>query len=60
LNYKPAKKVDALRVSQSISKNMLKDMKEGYAKDSDQTDINLKRDQEIHFGDNHEEPARTK
>ena len=47
-----AKKVDAVRVSQSISKNMLKDMKEGYSKDSEQTDIKLKKDQEIHFGDN--------
>ena len=44
LNYKPAKKVDALRVSQSISKNMLKDAEKGYGKDGEQTDINLKKD----------------
>lgn len=30
---------------------MLKDAKEGYAKDVEATDINLKKDQEIHFGD---------
>jgi len=45
-----------LRVSQSISKNMLKDMnKDAYGHDDPNaavTDINLEnRDQEIHFGE---------
>lgn len=55
VQYKPAKKVDPLRVSQSISKNMMKSLnKDGYANEKDNKaplDINLtNRDQEINFG----------
>jgi len=51
VQYKAPRRVDPLRVSQSISKNMLKDMnKDAYADDPNAaaTDINLEnRDQEI-------------
>lgn len=55
VQYKPAKKVDPLRVSQSISKNMMKSLnKDGYANEKDKKeplDIKLtNRDQEINFG----------
>lgn len=43
ITYRAPKKVDPLRVSQSISKNMIKDInKDAYANDSNQVnDINL-------------------
>ena len=52
MQYKAPKKIDPMRVSQSISKNMLKDMqKDDYAAGDPNamaTDINLEnRDQEI-------------
>ena len=38
---------------------MLKDAEKGYGKDGEQTDINLKKDQEIHFGDQkNDEPVK--
>lgn len=44
VQYKAAKKVDPLRVSQSISKNMMKELKDGYGNDDPSQapkDINL-------------------
>lgn len=66
LQYKAPKKVDALRVSQSIGRNMMKDLKEGYGANGadvngDNLDINLaNRDQEIHFGGEPDEARNTK
>lgn len=53
VKYKAPKRVDPLRVSQSISKNMMKDInKDAYTNDTQQpSDLNLEnRDQEIQFG----------
>lgn len=66
LQYKAPKKVDALRVSQSIGRNMMKDLKEGYGANGadangDPIDINLaNRDQEIHFGGEQDDARDTK
>jgi len=65
VQYKAPKKIDPMRVSQSISKNMLKDMKkDAYGADesaSAPADISLaNRDQEIQFGagdENENDPA---
>jgi len=65
VQYKAPKKIDPLRVSQSISKNMMKDMKkDAYGADesaSAPADISLaNRDQEIQFGagdENETDPA---
>lgn len=59
VQYRAPKKVDPLRVSQSISKNMMKELnKDEYGKDDPKAveDINLaNRDQEIQFGDDAKE-----
>ena len=58
--YKAPKKVDPLRLSQSISKNMMKDInKDAYAKEEPvPTDMNLaNRDQEIIFGADNDDAA---
>lgn len=65
IQYKAPKKIDPLRVSQSISKNMLKDMNKdaygGNEASAAPADISLKnRDQEIQFAggeDNDNDPA---
>jgi hypothetical protein len=57
VQYKAPKKVDPLRVSQSISKNMMKDLnKDGYGGEKEAKDFNLvNRDQEIIIGENKED-----
>jgi hypothetical protein len=62
VTYKAPKKVDPLRVSQSISKNMLRDMKkDAYGADDPAAapaDMSLaNRDQEIQFGAGEENEA---
>ena len=54
VQYKAPKKIDPLRVSQSISKNMMKDLnKDGYGGEKEPKDFNLiNRDQEITIGEN--------
>lgn len=62
VQYKAPKKIDPLRVSQSISKNMLN--KDAYATGKDaESDIKLtNKDMEIHFGqdDENDPPAAQK
>jgi hypothetical protein len=55
--YKAPKKIDPMRVSQSISKNMMKDQnKDGYGGEKAPMDINLvNRDQEIIIGENNDD-----
>lgn len=59
VQYKAPKKIDPLRVSQSISKNMMKDInKDGYGVEKEAKDFNLaNRDQEIIIGDAKDDPV---
>lgn len=59
VQYKAPKKIDPLRVSQSISKNMMKDLnKDGYGGEKEAKDFNLaNRDTEIIIGENKDDPV---
>ena len=63
VQYRAPKKVDPLRVSQSISKNMMKDLnKDAYATgNKNDTDIKLaNKDTEIQFGQEEEGEVKEK